>query len=122
MKFGENMQLLIVSFVGDLNRGECMDLTIKITETIGLHIPVSCTICDYPTNQGKGGVGFTFFQPITESFIVWDIWSELKGGYLIICSCKLFWVPTVIKILRKNQLEPMVVKSEYLCLNPLGEL
>ena len=81
---------------------------------LGLHGVDGSTMCNYPTPGGKGGVGFTFFQPITESFLTWDMWPKLKGGYLIVCSCKLFWVSAVIKILKENGLEVVNVKSEGL--------
>lgn len=39
-----------------------------------------------PENLG-GGVGFTYVQPIISSFLSWDTWSELWGGYVFIVSC-----------------------------------
>lgn len=53
------------------------------------------TCCSYPID-GRGGVGFTIFQPITESFIVIDAWPDLGGGYLMICSCKSVHLAVVI--------------------------
>ena len=47
-------------------------------------------VLPYPV-LGRGGVGFTIFQPITTSYIAFDSWSELKGGaILIVCSCRPF--------------------------------
>jgi hypothetical protein len=44
----------------------------------------------YPTEEGKGGVGLTVCQPMTESFIVADVWPDHGGAYLHISSCKAF--------------------------------
>ena len=44
----------------------------------------------YPTEGGKGGVGYTICLPITESFLVLDTWSDFDGAYLFIASCKRF--------------------------------
>jgi hypothetical protein len=58
----------------------------EITEAIGMD-PVAEPACwQYPYN-GKGGVGFTLCQPITESFLCLDVWQDHNGAYLFICSC-----------------------------------
>jgi hypothetical protein len=44
----------------------------------------------YPTDEGKGGFGLTVCQPMTESFIVADVWPDHDGAYLHISSCKAF--------------------------------
>ena len=47
-------------------------------------------VLPYPV-LGRGGVGFTIFQPITTSYIAFDTWPELRGGaILIVCSCRTF--------------------------------
>jgi hypothetical protein len=56
----------------------------------------------YPV-LGRGGVGFTIFQPITTSYIAFDTWPELKGGaILIVCSCRPFEEETVRTMLTKT--------------------
>lgn len=51
-------------------------------------------IYEYPLEDGKGGIGYTVFQPITTSYIqfslVMDTWPELRGGTLLVHSCKYF--------------------------------
>ncbi len=46
-------------------------------------------VFNYPLD-GKGGVGFTYCQPITESMIMVDSWPELGGAYVFVDSCKMF--------------------------------
>jgi hypothetical protein len=52
----------------------------------------------YPAH-GKGGVGYTHVQPIFESFLAWDTWSEHAGGYFIVFSCKAYEPQDVADIL-----------------------
>lgn len=46
----------------------------------------------YPTDDGRkaGGFGITLCQPMTESFMVADVWPDHGGAYLHISSCKAF--------------------------------
>jgi S-adenosylmethionine/arginine decarboxylase-like enzyme len=66
---------------------------------IGVSPVPDATVYSYPV-QGKGGVGFTYIQPVTESFIALDCWPETGGAYLIICSCVHFEVKEVAEVLR----------------------
>ncbi len=59
----------------------------------------SPTVYKYPVGN-CGGQGFTYIQPITESFIAFDSWSDFKGGYLILCSCKTINLNKVSKKIR----------------------
>ncbi len=98
-KLGENMQLVALPLRGDITQSLCLSLTKTITKKIGVKMVKGKSICIYPVG-GKGGYGFTYFQPFTESFLAWDIWSNLNGAYLVICSCKPFWISSVVKVLR----------------------
>lgn len=44
------------------------------------------TLWQYPI-EGKGGHGCTIVQPISESFLALDVWTDHDGAYLFICSC-----------------------------------
>ena len=54
------------------------------------------TIWRYPTADGKGGVGATICQPLTESFAVLDYWDDHDGAYLHISSCKRYDAPAIV--------------------------
>ena len=58
-------------------------------------------IWNYPTADGKGGVGATICQPLTESFVVLDYWDDHKGAYLHISSCKRFDVTALVEPARE---------------------
>lgn len=62
-------------------------LTDSLIDALGLskakHDP---TTYNYPV-AGKGGVGLSYIQPIMESFIVVNMYSNFEGAYVVICSC-----------------------------------
>jgi hypothetical protein len=72
--------------------------------------------CKYPVN-GKGGIGYTYFCPITESCIVVDAWPTFGGAYLLICSCKLFWLADAIKAIHAMNFEIEQAKTQDLWLD-----
>ena len=49
----------------------------------------------YPVGEYKGGWGFTFVQPITESFIAIDSYLNHPACYVMIRSCKQFNIDRV---------------------------
>jgi len=80
-ELGEHMMSIRIVVHGKLTKHGIIQITEELIESVGLSPAPGATFCNYPIN-GKGGVGFTYFQPITESFIAWDVWP----------SCKLVWV------------------------------
>ncbi len=81
-----------------------MHLTDLILTSIGMTKAPGAVVCTYPF-ENKGGVGYTYFQPMTESFITFDIYPELNGGYLFIASCKPFRLMDIIIVLKSNNLK-----------------
>jgi hypothetical protein len=54
---------------------------------------------------GAGGEGLTMVQPIVESFLAWDTWSEHGGGYLFVVSCRLYQASKIRLVLEAHGLE-----------------
>ena len=115
MKTGAKMMLAVFVVKGKISHDLCKKVVQKIVKEIGLNLVPGAVTYNYPY-KGKGGVGFTFIQPITESFIAWDVWEDMKGGYLVICSCKLFWVSCVTKVLESAGLRVTKTLNEGLSL------
>ena len=115
-KFGERMLLAAFTLKGGMRVDEYIDVAKEVIKEIGMtpH-PDGGRIYQYPL-EGKGGVGFTLLMPLTESFLAWDVWPELGGSYLIICSCKLFWVRDARKVLEGKGLEVIQTKHEGLAI------
>jgi len=101
---GEQMKILAVAVKGEVNEESGQLLVKELVEAIGMTIATEQLLCRYPVD-GKGGFGYTFFQPLTESFIAFDSWLDLCGAYLIICSCKPFPLSTTLKVIDRHKLE-----------------
>jgi hypothetical protein len=69
--------------------------------------------------EGKGGNGFTLLQPITESMVTWDIWTDHGGGYLFVVSCKSFDPKDVTDILFEKCLK--ILDNECIDLSLKGK-
>lgn len=75
---------------GQLAETRWLQFLSEVVLAIGMN-PVGDTVVrTYPVD-GKGGVGLTIFQAITESFLVMDIWPDHDGAYLFVCSCRPFY-------------------------------
>jgi hypothetical protein len=59
----------------------------------------------YPLHGGAGGNGYTFVQPITDSFLMLDTWPDHDGAYLFICSCRPFSMRTLCAFFATFDLE-----------------
>lgn len=99
-KFGEGLQVSIFSLTGKSNESICNEVTHRIIEAIQMNVNgLSPKVWKYPMNDGKGGVGITFVQPLVESFIAWDTWEDHNGAFIFIVSCKEYDVSLVDSIL-----------------------
>jgi hypothetical protein len=113
-KFGEELQMIAISFKKQMSQPLCEKITEEIVNKIGLHCIPGLIKYSYPY-ESKGGKGYTLIQPITESMVAWDIWTDHKGGYLFLISCKRFNPEEVFEILKRYKLklincEPMVLR------------
>jgi S-adenosylmethionine/arginine decarboxylase-like enzyme len=116
-KLGAKMLIASFSIKGDFSdESVCFKLVENIIENIGMTKAPGASACKYPVN-GKGGIGYTFFQPIVESFVCVDAWPEFGGAYLVICSCKLFWLADVIKAINAMNFEIEQAKTQDLWLD-----
>jgi len=99
MKLGERLDVVSFTIKGDTSKFGCVRLINEIIKSLDMHKVHEPTCYKYPVN-GCGGMGFSFIQPITESFIAFDSWSDFDGAYLIICSCKTVNLNKVSKKIR----------------------
>jgi S-adenosylmethionine/arginine decarboxylase-like enzyme len=100
-RLGENMLVAAFAIRGDVKKETAkvmIDLIMDKIDVLPAHTSITY---DYPVGPDKGGVGYTYIQPITESFIAFDAWPDKGGAYFIICSCKPFWLADVIKLIEK---------------------
>jgi hypothetical protein len=81
----------------------CEDLATLIEQMVIQRIGMHCEGLFSATwrFQGscKSGFGFIHVQPISESLLAWDTWSEHQGGYFIVFSCERYEPQDVADIL-----------------------
>ena len=114
-ELGQHMQVALLSVAGEFTEDNCdtiIEGMMKRIDMTKVHYPINY---HYPVDS-KGGRGFTYIQPITESFIAFDVWPNFGGAYVVICSCKPFWLKEVVKALHDAGLEVIESKSEGLSL------
>lgn len=100
MKLGERMDVVALTVSGNTSNWAVVKLVDAIIKVLGMHRVHRPVIYNYPANN-KGGVGFTYITPITESFIAFDAWPDFGGGYLMISSCRTVNLSKVKKKIRK---------------------
>ncbi|RJX19021.1 MAG: hypothetical protein C4575_09605 [Desulforudis sp.] len=83
---GRQMHVAVFIVEGLLSQVKAARLVKAVMERINMNAGGPPAAWTFPVN-GRGGVGFTFVQPITESFIVVDAWRDRKTFYLFIASC-----------------------------------
>ena len=110
---GERMYVLMLAVKGNVSEESGTLLVKELVEEIGMTVAPGDSISRYPVD-GKGGVGYTFFQPLTESFIAFDAWPDFDGAYLFVCSCCEFDCREVYSIVEKHGLKSTQVASARL--------
>ena len=103
-EFGSRLFYLMISVRGYMTQDSCTNLLNELIKKIEMTPAHQSIFYSYPS-EGKGGVGFTCIQPITESFIAVDAWPDLNGAYIAICSCREFSGSDVFEVLSENSLE-----------------
>ncbi len=97
MELGECMWVAGFKIEGEVGANEAGLIVESLIKAIGLSPAPGVSALYYPTADGKGGVGTTYFQPITESFIVVDSYPEIKTAHVLISSCVEFSAPVAGK-------------------------
>lgn len=115
MKLGERLDVVALTLKGHFSIVTGIRLVDELVKTLGMnkvHEPITY---HYPVGD-CGGLGYTHIQPITESFIALDAWSDFEGAYLIICSCKTVNLNKVSKKVRALGYKIKQIKANELSL------
>ncbi len=86
---GEEMYLADFTLLTPISEERSMALVDLIIQKMDMHPAHAPAFYHYPVD-GKGGVGFTHVQALTESFVAVDSWPDHGGAYLSVRSCKPF--------------------------------
>jgi len=63
------------------------ELGVYLINFIGMTPARKARVDKYPY-KGKGGIGYTAFFPLTESYIVFDVYTELNQTEILLSTCK----------------------------------
>lgn len=119
-EFGRRIFTQNVVLRGSLSEHQWREFLISAVQALGMTPSGSPAVWKYPTEDGKGGTGMTACQPLTESFIVLDTWSDHDGAYLHISSCKQFDVTNLVAPAREFHLGvDFMGRAETLRLDPV---
>lgn len=94
-QLGRLMRSRAIVLKGTLAPHEWRHFLKKCTKAMGMAPAGKAATWKYPTADGKGGVGFTIVQPITESFLALDAWPDFDGAYLMVASCRKFAISKI---------------------------
>jgi len=112
---GEKTYFSMASFLFEMDVVTCGNLVDEIIKTIGMEKAHEEAVFHYPFN-GKGD-GFIYIQPIIESFISIDYWDHLKGGYLVVCSCRPFQFLDIENLLKSKSIKVLNVTFDSIGIN-----
>jgi len=117
---GQRMYSQNVVLRGALLEDQWKEFLARCAAAMGMTPAGEPAVWRYPVD-GKGGNGFTIIQPITESFLVVDTWTDHDGAYLHISSCKRFSVTDIVEPAGEFSLGvEFMGKAETLSLSPRG--
>jgi hypothetical protein len=94
-ELGRQMHSRCLVLRGALTLRKWRAFLVACAKAMGMEPAGAAAHWKYPTVGGKGGVGHTLCQPITESFLVIDTWEKFDGAYLFIASCRKFAISRV---------------------------
>jgi hypothetical protein len=99
---GDRLFVSSYSIQGALEIADACTLIQSVVDAINMTPAHNRTVCQYPVGESLGGIGFTVFQPITESFLVLDAWPKATAphAYLVIGSCKPYASAQVVQAIQ----------------------
>lgn len=88
-EFGTAVTTVSIAVRGELNIEDAKRFAVECVEAIGMQISHPPHVVEYPEHNGQN-IGFMVFQPLIESYVVIDVWTNHKGFYVGATSCKDF--------------------------------
>ncbi len=104
---GSRMHSLGAVLQGSLTGERWVEFLHAVAAAIGMTAVGEPAIWNYPVD-GKGGTGQTLCLPITESFLALDTWSDHRGAYLFVCSCRSYFSADIDKVATEFGLKPQL--------------
>lgn len=90
---------------------EIENIAVSVIKLVGMSPARGGRLDEYPYN-GLGGVGYTFYQPLTDSYIIFDVYLEIGETKVVLASCKSFNHQDVGILLRKL-IGPLIQQGSF---------
>lgn len=104
-----------VSVRGVLSVEDAARFAEECVATIGMKISHPNVVTTYPPKDGED-IGFLLLQPLIESYIMLDVWTNLGGFYLAVTSCKDFDMVDIELLIARWGFKRVSVMGGYLSL------
>lgn len=84
---GEHKKKFVFVAYGSPGPSEMVSIVHAIIKAAGMTLARGFRVDMYPYHE-KGGEGYTFFQPLCESYCVADVYYDLNETEVLISTCK----------------------------------
>ncbi len=111
---GMTMHVQAVTLRGRLDDKAWLAFAREAVECIGMEPAGDPAVWHYPIGDGKGGLGMTICQPMTESHLVIETWPDHDGAYVNIGSCKPFSLHLMSEAFDRFELELLETSARSL--------
>lgn len=88
-KFGSEVTMVGLSVRGILSVEDARRFAVECVAAIGMTLSHPAHLVEYPPRDGED-IGFLLLQPLIESYVILDVWTNLGGFYLGVASCNDF--------------------------------
>jgi len=88
MTIGDRKSKYIFHCQGWVPPAEMRTVARELVKVMGMTPARSHPVDDYPMPDGTGGHGYTLFQPLTESYLVVDVYYDLNETDILVSTCK----------------------------------
>lgn len=104
-----------ISVRGVLSIEDARKFAIECVEAIGMQISHPAQLTEYPPLNGED-IGFLLLQPLIESYVILDVWTNLGGFYMGVTSCKDFDTVAVERLIARWGFKRLSISGGYLSL------
>lgn len=102
-----------ISVKGALSVEDAKKFAVECVESIGMRVSHPPLVVQYPPLNGED-IGFLLLQPLIESYVILDVWTNLGGFYLGVTSCKDFDSIDVEALISRWGFKRMSITGGYL--------
>ena len=84
---GSQKEKFLFTCQGVISPGQMREVALKVIRFAGM-TPAREHPIDFYPYEGGGGEGYTLFQPLMESYLIADVYTDLNETEVLISTCK----------------------------------